>query len=462
MGKELKLKPRLVAELSEAGQLYEVGGTVRDRLLPDLPEPKDLDFLVTGIPFRRLCDLLRHYGRVDLVGRFFGVIKFTQPANGTGPGGTFDFVLPRKEVSTGAGHRDFEVSFDHTLAVEDDLQRRDFTINAIARDVVSGEFVDPLHGRADIEKKLIRFTSPQSFVEDPLRMLRAVQFAARLEFDIEAETYQAIVDNARMITTVSPERVAEELNKLLTRAKQPSIGFKLMQQTGLLKHLLPELEDTVGVTQPGPYHAHPVFEHSIYAVDAAPPRLLVRMATLLHDITKPQAKRVTGEESATFYGHEVSGSRQAGKVLRRLRYSNDFIDEVSRLVEKHMFTSDLTDKALRRLIRRVTPELIFDLLDLRRADVVGQGMGGNTDDVDELEQRIREELERKPPFGLNDLAVNGDDLMKVFGLPEGRQIGEVLNQLLEMVLDYPEKNEYELLIEAARDYLGREDLEKGT
>lgn len=462
MAETLKLKPRLIDELAEAGRLYEVGGTVRDRLLPGTPESKDLDFLVTGIPFRKLCSLLKHYGRVDLVGRFFGVIKFTQPANGSGPGGTFDFVLPRKEVSTGAGHRDFEVSFDHTLAVEEDLLRRDFTINAIARDLVSGEYVDPLQGRADIEKKLIRFTSPQSFVEDPLRMLRAVQFAARFEFAIEPGTYQAIKDNAEMITTISPERVAEELNKLLVRARKPSIGFKLMQESGLLEHLIPELENTVGVTQPGPYHAHPVFEHSIYSVDAAPPRLLVRMATLLHDITKPQAKRVTGDESATFYGHEVSGSRLARKVLRRLRYSNDFIEDVSRLVEKHMFTSDLTDKALRRLIRRMTPELVFDLLDLRRADVAGQGMGGNTDDVDELEQRIREELERKPPFGLGDLAVNGDDLMNKFGLPEGKQVGETLDHLLELVLDYPEKNEYELLIEAARDFLGREDPEKGT
>lgn len=455
MNEKLTLKPALVERLGELGQLYEVGGTVRDRLLPGAPKPKDLDFLVTGIPFRKLCNLLRDFGRVDLVGRFFGVIKFTQPANGTGPGGTFDFVLPRKEVSTGAGHRDFEVSFDHNLAVEDDLNRRDFTINAIARDVASGEFIDPLHGQDDIKAKLIRYTSPQSFVEDPLRMLRAVQFAARFEFGIEPETYKAISENAERITTVSPERIAEELNKLLERSKRPSIGFKLMQETGLLEHLIPELEDTVGVTQPGPYHAHPVFEHSIYAVDAAPQRLRVRMATLLHDVTKPQARRQTGPESATFYGHEVSGARVAAKVLRRLRYSNNFIDEVGLLVEKHMFTSDLTDKALRRLIRRVTPELIFDLLDLRRADVAGQGMGGSTDDVDELETRIREELERKPPFGLKDLAVNGTDLMEEFKLPEGKQLGEILNYLLELVLDEPEMNDHNILIEAAKKYLGR-------
>jgi putative nucleotidyltransferase with HDIG domain len=453
---ELTLKPKLVSELSAAGKLYEVGGTVRDRLLPAHPDPKDIDYLVTGIPFRKLCAILQHYGRVDLVGRFFGVIKFTQPANGTGPGGTFDFVLPRKEVSTGTGHRDFEVSFDHLLEVEADLSRRDFTINAIAREVLSGEYIDPLAGRADIEARLIRFTSPQSFAEDPLRMLRAVQFAARFEFEIEATTFQAITEQAAMIKTISPERVAEELNKMLVRAAKPSVGFRLMQRSGLLKHLLPELEAAVGVTQPGPYHAHDVFEHALHSVDAAPKRLLVRMATLLHDITKPQARRVTGENSATFYGHEVSGARLAQEVLGRLRYSSKFAEQVGLLVEKHMFTSDLTDKALRRLIRRVTPELVFDLLDLRRADVVGQGMGGSTEDVDELETRIRDELDRKPPFGFADMAVNGDDLMKEFALPEGKSVGELLNYLLELLLDDPERNDHDQLIKAAREFLGRQ------
>jgi putative nucleotidyltransferase with HDIG domain len=255
-----------------------------------------------------------------------------------------------------------------------------------------------------------------------------------------------------MIASVSPERIAEELNKLLIRARRPSIGFKLMQETGLLRLVLPELEETVGVEQPGPFHAYPVFEHTIYSVDAAPQRLLVRMATLLHDITKPRAKRTT-DDRATFYGHEMSGARVAANVLRRLRYSTKFIEQVITLVEKHMFTSDLTDKGLRRLIRRVGPELIFDLLDLRRADVAGQGMGGSTDDVNELEARIREELERKPPFGLKDLEVDGDDIKREFRLPEGKLIGDVLDHLLELVLDDPDMNDYDTLINAARDYL---------
>jgi tRNA nucleotidyltransferase (CCA-adding enzyme) len=195
------------------------------------------------------------------------------------------------------------------------------------------------------------------------------------------------------------------------------VGLILMQKTGMLKVLIPELERTVGVDQPGPYHAHPVFEHSVFTVDAAPRSLTVRMAALFHDVAKPQAKREI-EGGATFYGHEDYGARVARKVLERLRYSND-----------------------------------FDLLDLRRADVVGQGKGGKTEDVDEFEQRIREELERKPPFGLADLALNGNDLMREFGLQPGKEIGEILNHLLELVLDFPEKNSYDVLLDEARAYL---------
>jgi tRNA nucleotidyltransferase (CCA-adding enzyme) len=445
----VRLSQALIDAITAKGRLYEVGGAVRDRLIPGQSEPKDIDLLVTGIPYRELCSLLAKFGRVDLVGRSFGVIKFTQRHSVERESETFDFVLPRKEASTGVGHRDFEVDFDHTLRIEDDLARRDFTINAIAREVVTDEYVDPLNGRSDLAARLIRMTSPNSFAEDPLRMLRAIQFAARFEFEIEAETYQAICRHVALIATISAERIAEELNKLLVKARKPSIGFILMHQTGMLQYLLPELENTVDVSQPGPYHKWPVFEHSLYAVDATPPSLIARMAALLHDIAKPQAKRAV-EGGATFYGHETYGAELTRRILDRLRYSNDFADQVVTLVDKHMFTTDVSDKGMRRLIRRVGQELIFDLLDLRRADVVGQGMGGNTDDVDVFEQRIKDELERRPPFGLCDLAINGNDLMREFSLPEGKLVGETLNHLLELVLDFPEKNEYDTLLEEAR------------
>jgi len=384
-----------VADILKRGRLYEVGGAVRDSLLHGEFTSKDRDYLVTGIEYDELTRLLARHGRVDLVGRSFGVIKFTQLKNDTSH--TFDIALPRREYSTGWGHKEFEVNFDPDLTVEDDLARRDFTINAMARDLETGEIVDPFNGRTDIEHRLIRTTYDKSFVDDPLRMLRAVQFASRLNLLVEPSTFQAIRDNAESIKTVSAERIGEELNKLLERSLEPSVGMRLLHTTGLLKHIMPELEACVNIEQPGGFHAYDVFEHTMRTLDACPRRLRVRMAALFHDIRKPQTKQLT-DTGASFYGHEHQGAVAVKRVLGRLRYGNDFIREVSTLVDRHMFTTQVTDKGMRRLMRRVGVDLIFDLLDLRRADVVGQGKGGSTDDVDEFEKRIRDEIDREPPL----------------------------------------------------------------
>lgn len=443
-----RLASETIERILDHGMIYEVGGAVRDRLL-GAGSIKDRDYLVTGITYDRLSSILQSSGRVDLVGRSFGVIKFTQHRHGALF--TFDIALPRKEFSTGAGHTDFAVSFDPDLAVEDDLMRRDFTINAMAVSLDSNELIDPLDGKTDLEERQLRITSPRSFLEDPLRMLRAVQFAARFDLELEPETRRSLEENVAGIATVSSERISEELNKLLVKAERPSVGFRLMQETGLLHHVLPELEQCVGVDQPGGYHKYDVFEHTIRCIDAAPPVLRVRMAALFHDITKPRHKRLT-DTGASFYGHETSGADVAVGVLRRLRYGSDFIKDVERLVERHMFTTQVTDKGLRRLIRRVGQGLIFDLLDLRRADVVAQGMGGTTEDVDEFEKNIRDEISRKPPFGVADLAIDGRGVMELLDLPESPAIGEVLDYLLERVLDEPADNSKEKLEELARAY----------
>ncbi len=435
-------------EILREGRLFEVGGCVRDALLYHLPEVKDRDYLVCGLSFDRLTQILKPYGRVDLVGRSFGVIKFTP----FGASDTYDISLPRRERSTGPGHTDFEVDFDPSLGVEADLGRRDFSINAMARDLTDGVLVDPFDGQGDLNRRIIRMVAPGSFTEDPLRMLRAVQFAARFEFTIEPVTYDALVAGAGLITTVSPERIAEELNKMFVRSARPSIGLRLMQDSGLLAHVLPELEPTVGCDQPGGYHAHDVFEHTMRIIDACPPRLHLRLAALFHDITKPIHKRLT-DDGATFYGHEISGAETAKQVLKRLRYSTDIIKDVTVLVERHMFTTGVGPKGLRRFIRRVGQRLIPDLLDLRRADVVAQGMGGTTADVDRMEEAIREEIERKSPFGRSDLAVNGQTIMTAFHLEASPLVGDVLNHLLERVLDDPAENQPDILLRHAGEYL---------
>lgn len=440
-----------LASLLDEGEVYKVGGPVRDRLLGTVTG-KDTDYLVRLIPIERLQWLLQRHGHVNLVGKSFGVIKFT-PIVGEGQEAvTYDIALPRTESSTGVAHTDFHVDFDPQVPVERDLLRRDFTINAMAENCATGAVVDPAGGQADLMARCLRMVFPGAFQDDPLRILRGAQFLARFEMTLDPATREAMREAVPLVATVSMERVAEELTKLITLSTRPSQGFKLLQELGALKIILPELEETVGVDQPGGYHAFPVFEHSLYTADAAPADLRLRWAALLHDINKPQCKQVDGSK-ATFYAHEKMGSRTARRVLRRLRYPNELADEVSLLVDRHMFTTSVTDKGLRRLIRWLGPQMIYDLLNLRRADVVAQGMGGKTDDVDELEQRITDEINKRPPFGLKDLAINGRDLMSELNLPPGPKIGEILSCLLEQVLDDPGANTRDNLLAISRKLL---------
>ncbi|MFH1701142.1 MAG: CCA tRNA nucleotidyltransferase [Candidatus Zixiibacteriota bacterium] len=441
-------------EILREGQIYEVGGCVRDSLMNRTIGMKDRDYLVSGIPFERLRKLLLKHGRVDLVGRSFGVIKFTphkKSEKSTVPI-TYDLSLPRAEISTGPAHTDFDIDFDPDLPIEKDLMRRDFSINAMARSLADDSIIDPFGGQIDIKKKTIRVVSENSFTDDPLRILRAVQFAARFEFEIEAATFQSMKDNAHLIETVSPERIAEELNKMFLLAEKPSIGLRLMEKCGLLEYIFPELLSAVGCEQPGGFHAYDVFEHTMHIVDACPPRLALRLAALFHDITKAEHKRAT-DTGVTFYGHEGSGAKVAGEVLKRLRYSNDLINDVTLLVDRHMFTTGVSPKGLRRFIRRIGQRLIPDLLDLRRADVIAQGMGGTTEDVDVMEQAIKEEIDRKSPFGRSDLKIDGNDLQREFNMDESPVIGDVIDYLLEKVLDNPDDNTSEILLKYAREYL---------
>jgi tRNA nucleotidyltransferase (CCA-adding enzyme) len=441
-----------IEKILEKGKIYEVGGGVRDKLISPILPDVDKDYLVTGIPLEELCQILSKFGKIDLVGKCFGIIKFSPRKKEGETAQTYDIALPREEYSTGVGHKDFKVDFDENLKVEDDLARRDFTINAMALELPNEKLIDPVNGRKDIKNRLIRFTSPQSFKDDPLRMLRAIQFAARFEFEIEKKTYDSLCENVQLISTVSMERIQEEINKLLLKAKRPSTGFRLMQKSGMLDILFPELEKTVGIDQPGGYHAYHVFEHSILTVDYAPVDLTIRLASLFHDISKPETK-ILKENGSKFYGHDKKGAKVTEDILKRLRYSNEVIFTVKLLIDKHMFTTGVTDKGVRRLVNRVGKENIFKLLDLRRADVEAQGKGGETRDVDELEQRIRLEMEKKSPFGLKDLEIDGNDIMKEFELPPGPNVGKILNHLLEKVLDEPELNHKDILLKEAETFL---------
>jgi tRNA nucleotidyltransferase/poly(A) polymerase len=455
-GREARL-PAWQRDVIARGKLYLVGGSVRDALL--LGAEKDLDFLVTGVAADDLTALLRAHGRVEVVGRAFGVLRL----RADGSEETVDVALPRREVSTGVGHRDFAVDCDPSLPVEADLGRRDFTMNAIAKAIPSGEIVDPFGGCADIAARRLRMVFPAAFRDDPLRMLRAAQFVARFGLEVEPRTREALCADARLAPTVSPERIQEEITKLLALADAPSVGWRLMRDTGLLAPLFPELAKTVGVTQPGEWHLYDVFEHSIRAVDAAPREsLVVRLAALLHDTGKADRRREIDDEKlgrkrVVFYGHEEVSRADARAVLERLRYPRALAERVDTLIAAHMFDyhDGWSDAAVRRLIARVGRDAIDDLLALRRADQIGSGVPRELARTEALRARVAAELARHAALTVRDLAVDGGDVMRVLGVGPGPAVGRVLAALLDEALEDPAHNQRERLLARIRE-LGAE------
>jgi len=438
--------------LKSGGKIYEVGGAVRDRFLNRFH--KDSDYIVTGIPIDELSKILKKFGNVAFVGKSFGVLKFTPSDE---PGVIHDVAIPRKEVSTGDGHRDFKVTFDHRLPVEVDLARRDFTINAMARDLETGTITDPFNGKSDLKKNLLKQVFKEAFREDPLRLLRAVQFAARFELEIEDETFECMKKYAPLIKTVSGERIAEELKKLFS-ARKPSRGFEIMLETGLLQNVLPELAACVGIKQD---KGHDVFRHIMIVLDAAAGDKLIdhrgdidlMFAALLHDVGKAKTVRYVEEQKRiAFFGHQIVSKRIAAKKLNGLKTTTVGVNvsAVLTLIENHMFEtkSFYTDRAIRRFVAKVGKDLILKLIDLRIADNRGGKYPGGVQGVLKLKKRIIEELEKKPPFGPKDLAINGHDLMEI-GVKPGPKMGNIIKRLVEVVLDDPVLNTKEKLLELA-------------
>ena len=435
--------------IASEGEIYEVGGSVRDELLGLEVPGKDRDFLVRLIPAKRLVGILEQFGKVDLVGSFFGVVKF-RPRD---TAGVHDIALPRRERSTGVGHRDFDVDFDPEVPIEDDLMRRDFTVNAIARNLVTGEIIDPCGGTRDIDTRTLRMTFDGAFEEDPLRMIRAAQFAARFNFSVEEETLLCIKKSAHLVETVSPDRIQEELVKLLYLADAPSIGIVLMQETGILEVIMPELSRCYGFGQ-NEFHAHDLFLHSVYSCDHAPTQnLKVRLAALFHDLGKYETRAEVesdGTAKVVFYGHQGVSVKLTRDILRRFRFPEKLISDVLLLIEHHMYnyTPDWSDTAVRRFIRRMGTDNIDDMFLLRKADLRANPAAPYDPSLeDELRERIRLELEKEVPLNIKDLEVNGRDVMETLEIGESPVIGEALAHLLEMVLEDPNLNQRHVLLE---------------
>lgn len=447
----------LIGALPEAG-IYAVGGSVRDAILAELGRPQphqpDLDYLVTGIRLEELLNRLAGQGRAELVGASFGVIKFTR-----GPL-TIDIALPRRERSTGPHHREFVIESSPDIPLEEDLSRRDFRVNMLARDVRTGEIIDLHGGRADLEFRRLDTLRGAAFEEDPLRILRGAQFAARLELRPTQATLGAMRAAAQLIPTVSAERIGDELEKLLTLAPQPSVGLELLRDTGALVYIMPELLEGWEVEQ-NQYHAYTVYYHSLRAVDEAPPDLTVRLAALLHDVGKPATK-----EGPHFYGHQQVGEKMARAMLERLRFPGDTVDRVCKLIVNHMYsTADvMTDAGIRRFIRRVEPSNLDDLFALRHADIRASGIPPHDGGENErFEARVAAMIKAGHALTINDLMITGQDviqIMRELGLAGedfhgDKRVGAALRMCLEEVLDDPDRNEPETLRGLVRSFFKR-------
>jgi tRNA nucleotidyltransferase (CCA-adding enzyme) len=447
---------RLLSRILGSAGVFAVGGRVRDELVAELGGPKpdhvDLDYLVTGIPMTELLASLSRAGTAELVGASFGVVKFATDF------GKADIALPRRERSTGTHHRDFEVIADPSIPIEEDLGRRDFRLNMLARNIRTGELVDPYDGLADLKAKRLDIVRDETFVEDPLRILRAAHFTARFDLTPTARAVNSMRDAIALVSTVAQQRVSEELSKLFVRSAKPSLGLELLRDVGALDLILPELMEGWGMEQ-NEYHKYSVYFHNVKCCDESKRTLAHRLAGLFHDVGKSRTK-----DGPHFYGHDIVGEAMTRSALARLSFPNDLARDAAHLVRHHMYAADdrLTDAAIRRFVRRVGVTHVEALFDLRAADVAASGLPPRDPDVARrFEARVRATIEARAPFGLADLRIDGGDIIAIMRAEHvvdadfdgDKRVGETLAYCLEKVLDDPALNDGHALNAVARDFI---------
>ena len=444
-------------------EAYIVGGCVRDLIMDKTP--KDWDVTTNARPE----DLVRIFPD-SFYENTFGTVgikvdKFThnQHLKTDREHDVIEATTYRIESQYSDKRRPDEVKFAQNLA--DDLSRRDLTINAIAlqlsnkNDSTQYEIVDLFEGQEDIKNKIIRTVGKpeERFGEDALRMMRTIRFHSELNFEIEEKTFQAIQKNSALINHVALERIKDELTRIIL-SDNPAEGIDMLQQSGLLQYIIPELEQGVGVAQ-NRHHIHTIYKHLILSLKYCPSKKLdVRLAALFHDIAKPQTKRGEGEY-ATFYNHDHVGARIVEKILTRLRFSNDIIQRVKLLVDNHMFyynPEEVGEASVRRLIKKVGLENVRDLIELRIADRLGSG----TPKAKPYKLRHLEYIIEKvshDAVSVKMLKINGNDLMQEMKIAPGQKIGAILDVLLSEVIEDSSKNIREQLLLRALE-LDKEDL----
>lgn len=465
----------IAEKLKEAGfRAYLVGGCVRDLIMG--VEPKDWDIATDAVP-----EKIQRIFPDSVYENKFGTVAVKTTDYGQQTTADKSVVRSRSAVDivevttfrlegkyTDKRHPD-EIKFAKTI--EEDLGRRDFTMNAIAAEfpIPNAQFpkiIDPYGGQKDIKNKIIRTVGePEArFDEDALRLMRAVRFGVNLGFSIEDKTAEAIKKKTGLLEMIAKERIRDEFVKILT-AKNAAAGIQMLEDLNLLRYIMPELREGVGVGQ-NKHHIYTVWEHNLRALDYAAGKnypLEIRMAALLHDVAKPRTKRGEGQD-CTFYGHDAVGARMTAKILDRLHFPKQFIEKTARLVRHHLFyynVGEVTEAGVRRFLNRVGPENVDDFVKVREADRIGSGV------PKAVPYKLRHllfmiEKVRRDPISPKMLAVNGEDVMKILGVEPGPKIGRILNILLDEVMENPENNAKENL-ESRIKSLGKlpdDELEK--
>ncbi|HHV34756.1 MAG TPA: HD domain-containing protein [Syntrophomonadaceae bacterium] len=425
-------------------QSYVVGGGIRDLIL-GMP-PQDWDLATDARP-REVERIFKNGGyKVVPTGVKYGTVTVTKNS----------FPLEITTFRMEAGYRDYRrpsrVNF--VLEIEEDLGRRDFTINALAYDPLRSFFCDPYQGIPDLIKEQIRAVRDpeERFSEDPLRMLRAVRIAAELGFSIEDKTMHAMIRNAELLGKISSERIRDELNRLLM-ATHFHQGLENLLESGLLFVIIPELKEGWLFSQYHPSHQYPVLPHTLESMRYTPSNLEVRLAILLHDVAKPRCYSRGEDGRGHFYGHNVVGAEMTEEILRRLHYSNQVIKNVVMLVREHMLELKMGPAGIRRLVARVGREMIPALLSVRLADILAHSRSQVVRSLEEYEKfskNLEQVMATGSAFVMRELAVNGSDIIQETGISPGPLVGKILRHLWEKVLDDPRKNNRDYLLSLAK------------
>jgi len=438
-------------------EVYIVGGYVRDFLRRK--DNKDLDVVVRGLDLTEIETFLSPFGKTKqlTIHRVKGTVPVTF-VSFIGNGDTIEAQISVVKDKEGGNIR---------ATLRQDGSHRDFSINAMympINSMSSKSIIDLFGGKNDISAKQILTigSAKKTFIDSPIRIMRAFSLSARLNYTIANHTRVGISASAHLLKHVSGDAIRMELEEILLSPK-PSKQLKLMEELGVLKIILPELQACVGCTQDKKYHKYDVFNHLLNACDSVEPDLILRLSALLHDIGKPSARKII-DDRITFHKHEVFGSKEVGIILKRLHFDNETIMEVAHLIRMHMYhyTREFSDVGVRRFIQNAgikEKDLDdienFKLFKLRQADRLGNGNRKEqiTDRQRDFEKRIVEVFKSSTGFTIKDLDINGNILMEVFNILPGKQIGRILQYLLDVIIDDPGKNNERSLMEEALNFI---------